>query len=104
MTRAREGPMMRIHRVLFALAVLPAVVTACESHAQSDDGTVAIPQNPFFIGPQPGPDRVLPEANNPYAGNKTAMIEGRRLFQWYNCAGCHGDHAGGGMGPSLRDS
>ena len=25
------------------------------------------------------------------------------LFDWYNCSGCHGGHAGGGMGPSLRD-
>jgi cytochrome c oxidase cbb3-type subunit 3 len=32
-----------------------------------------------------------------------AIAEGRKLFLWYNCAGCHGGHAGGGMGPSLRD-
>ncbi len=32
-----------------------------------------------------------------------ALAEGRRLFDWYNCSGCHGGHAGGGMGPSLRD-
>jgi cytochrome c oxidase cbb3-type subunit 3 len=41
---------------------------------------------------------------NPYAGNTGVLSEGRRLFNWYNCSGCHGDHAGGGMGPSLRDS
>jgi mono/diheme cytochrome c family protein len=58
----------------------------------------------FPIGPQPGPDRVLPVAANPYADDRTVLPEGRRLFVWYNCAGCHGDHAGGGMGPSLRDS
>jgi cytochrome c oxidase cbb3-type subunit 3 len=40
---------------------------------------------------------------NPYAQNQVALQEGRRLFVWYNCAGCHGGHAGGGMGPSLRD-
>jgi cytochrome c oxidase cbb3-type subunit 3 len=47
---------------------------------------------------------VLPVAANPYADDRTVLPEGRRLFVWYNCAGCHGDHAGGGMGPSLRDS
>jgi cytochrome c oxidase cbb3-type subunit 3 len=31
------------------------------------------------------------------------MAQGRRFFLAYNCAGCHGDHGGGGMGPSLRD-
>lgn len=95
--------MMPCLRLFCALVATPALVAACESHAQSADGAAA-PQNVFFIGPQPGPDRVLPEVINPFAGNTTAMIEGRRLFQWYNCAGCHGDHAGGGMGPSLRDS
>ena len=57
------------------------------------------------IGPQPGPGPdTLPEPKNPYTGDAAALREGRRLFNWYNCSGCHGDHAGGGMGPSLRDS
>jgi len=61
-------------------------------------------QNAYFIGPQPGPNRALAQASNPFAGDKSVLNDGRRLFVWYNCAGCHGDHAGGGMGPSLRDS
>jgi cytochrome c oxidase cbb3-type subunit 3 len=40
---------------------------------------------------------------NPLAGDPVAMQDGRRLFDWYNCSGCHGGNAGGGMGPSLRD-
>jgi cytochrome c oxidase cbb3-type subunit 3 len=32
------------------------------------------------------------------------LNEGRRLFIWFNCYGCHGGRAGGGMGPSLRDA
>jgi cytochrome c oxidase cbb3-type subunit 3 len=40
---------------------------------------------------------------NPFADNAVALTEGRTLFVQYNCAGCHGGHAGGGMGPSLRD-
>jgi cytochrome c oxidase cbb3-type subunit 3 len=57
------------------------------------------------IGPTPGRGTdTLADPKNPYAGNAVAIREGRRLFNWYNCAGCHGDHGGGGMGPSLRDS
>lgn len=56
------------------------------------------------IGPQPGPDRSLGAQPNPYAGDPQAAAEGRRLFVWYNCAGCHGGRGGGGMGPSLRDA
>ena len=40
---------------------------------------------------------------NPYADDRTAPAEGRQLFVRFNCSGCHGGHAGGGMGPSLRD-
>ncbi len=28
--------------------------------------------------------------------------EGRRAFLKYNCSGCHGDRAGGGMGPNIQ--
>lgn len=61
-------------------------------------------------GVEPGihPSVVYGEIENPYttgnASNATAAaVEGRRLFVQYNCAGCHGGRAGGGMGPSLRD-
>jgi len=41
--------------------------------------------------------------HNPYEGNVQAERDGRQLFLSYNCVGCHGGRAGGGMGPSLRD-
>src|SRR4051812_50229702 len=57
------------------------------------------------MGPTPGPaPDTLAETPNPFANAVNAMGEGRRLFNWYNCAGCHGDHAGGGMGPRLGGS
>jgi len=56
------------------------------------------------IGPIPGAAEERPAAQNPFAGTVDALAEGRRFFVWYNCAGCHGDHGGGGMGPSLRDA
>ncbi|HEX5385745.1 MAG TPA: c-type cytochrome [Gemmatimonadales bacterium] len=57
-------------------------------------------------GVQPGihPHVIYGERHNPYGQDKTVLTEGRRLFTMYNCSGCHGGHAGGGMGPSLRDS
>jgi cytochrome c oxidase cbb3-type subunit 3 len=37
-----------------------------------------------------------------YAGNAQAIAAGSRLFDWYNCSGCH-FHGAGGIGPSLMD-
>ena len=37
------------------------------------------------------------------AGSHRRWPKGRQLFVRFNCSGCHGGRAGGGMGPSLRD-
>lgn len=50
------------------------------------------------------PGGKLPHAmvSNPFNGNAYAISEGQRLFNWYNCSGCHAN-GGGGIGPSLMD-
>jgi cytochrome c oxidase cbb3-type subunit 3 len=37
-----------------------------------------------------------------YDDNAYAMNEGKRLFEWFNCVGCHA-HGGGAIGPALSD-
>ncbi|HLJ13811.1 MAG TPA: c-type cytochrome [Bryobacteraceae bacterium] len=49
---------------------------------------------------QPGGAQSEPQVTNPYAGNALAISEGQRLFNWYNCSGCHAN-GGGGIGPPL---
>ena len=51
----------------------------------------------------PARARMSLSRTNPFANDPVALQEGHKLFNWYNCSGCHGGHAGGGMGPSLRD-
>ena len=41
-------------------------------------------------------------ARGPYEENAWAVGEGKRLYQAYNCNGCHAN-GGGGMGPALMD-
>ena len=54
-------------------------------------------------GLQPGPKQLGASAlNNPYEGNAYAISEGQRLFEQYNCSGCHA-HGGGAIGPALMD-
>jgi cytochrome c oxidase cbb3-type subunit 3 len=49
--------------------------------------------------------KVKPPAENisMYDDNAYAVNEGKRLFRWYNCSGCH-FNGGGGIGPPLMDS
>jgi cytochrome c oxidase cbb3-type subunit III len=81
--------------LLFTLGCNQQVTHAAASSAPP---AVGIP-----VGPVPGPKIALNLPSNPYSHDQVALAEGRRLFAWYNCSGCHGGHGGGGMAPSLRD-
>ena len=74
--------------------------------ATPDDTTKAVVSLGYTTGVRPGihPAVIYGNRTNPHTGNAAAIMEGRRLFVAYNCSGCHGGRAGGGMGPSLRDS
>lgn len=49
---------------------------------------------------QPGGAQTQPDVVNPLEGSAYAISEGQRLFNWYNCSGCHAN-GGGGIGPPL---
>ena len=61
-------------------------------------GASGIPQVPLRPG-IPGPERRVV---NPFAGDDSSINEGRRLYSWMNCIGCHFE-GGGGIGPPLMD-
>jgi len=43
-----------------------------------------------------------PAMTNPYEGNEEALGEGKRLYNQFNCSGCHAA-GGGAIGPALMD-
>jgi cytochrome c oxidase cbb3-type subunit 3 len=47
-----------------------------------------------------GPIVPQPVVTNPSNSSGYEISEGQRLFDWYNCSGCHA-HGGGGIGPPL---
>jgi cytochrome c oxidase cbb3-type subunit 3 len=51
---------------------------------------------------QPGEPQEMPQVHGPYEQNAWAMGEGKRLYESYNCNGCHAN-GGGGIGPALMD-
>ena len=93
-----------VRRPLSVLCCL--LFVACDEQQGDTAGSASAlpPVTIQAVGPQPGPDARLPRTSNPFADDMAAAVEGRKLFRWYNCEGCHGGRAGGGMGPSLRDA
>jgi len=104
---------MRRHSAwsILVLSSLSLVVGSCGATPPSGGTTAPVTLAATAVGPIPGPatDRVPGlradelSADNPYVDDRTAAAEGRQLFVRFNCSGCHGGRAGGGMGPSLRD-
>ena len=91
-------------RLVVVSCLIPALALGCRraapTVAASTTSAASVP-----VGPIPGGGnlQLAHYMTNPMASDPVALQDGRRLFNWYNCSGCHGGHAGGGMGPSLRD-
>jgi cytochrome c oxidase cbb3-type subunit 3 len=85
---------------LVVAITLVAVVAGCRQDPPAPAAAASV-MTP--VGPVPGPGEESAAGANPYANDLEAIEQGRILFRRFNCSGCHGDHAGGGMGPSLRD-
>lgn len=94
---------MRFWITVLAISAL-ACLSACHRSASPTSvaaSGAAIVSSP--VGPVPGVIHDISYPTDPFHNDPVALQDGRRLFNWYNCSGCHGGHAGGGMGPSLRD-
>ena len=103
-----------LHPAWRASAVSLAGLIVCACGADRFPTNVAATSGPALsgpiapIGPNPGAGSAAdlthePQIHNPFEGSQVAREQGRQLFVQMNCYGCHGGHAGGGMGPSLRD-
>jgi cytochrome c oxidase cbb3-type subunit 3 len=94
-------------RAVAAVAVCAALAaSACQKVQRHLHETTAMSKLPVSIAGEPhmraGPRSLPRPLENPYEGNSYAVAEGQRLFEWYNCAGCH-FRGGGGIGPALMD-
>jgi cytochrome c oxidase cbb3-type subunit 3 len=91
---------------VLTLAALGALLLSCE---REERGFRVQPPSANRIDSktlsdlQPGARIPVPEVKNEYEGNAYAVSEGKRLFEAYNCNGCHAQ-GGGGMGPPLMDA
>jgi cytochrome c oxidase cbb3-type subunit 3 len=51
---------------------------------------------------RPGPEAASVHLATAYESNAWAISEGQRMYNWFNCVGCH-EHGGGSIGPPLMD-
>jgi cytochrome c oxidase cbb3-type subunit 3 len=77
-----------------ALALCAATMTACERESRRFD--------PPIPGARIGAQADAAAMISHYEGNAQALANGKRLFGWYNCKGCHAS-GGGNSGPALMD-
>jgi cytochrome c oxidase cbb3-type subunit III len=82
------------------VVILTCLVLACEREdrpfsrlsPQRDDTPLDSERRPIASGPRH------------VTRNAFAVSEGQRLFDWFNCSGCHGGGGGGHIGPALTDA
>jgi cytochrome c oxidase cbb3-type subunit III len=100
-----------VTRALLIATLVVAGIAACKRHDPPERSFVTTSDESrdqaqrLRAGPG-SPDsirlvRSLPE-RNPLAGDRHAIQEGRRLYRWMNCIGCHAE-GGGSIGPPLWD-
>jgi cytochrome c oxidase cbb3-type subunit 3 len=83
-------------RLLLFAAVLLVFDSGCQRSARTLHETA--PMNALAGVRQSGASSA--PTQNPYEDNAYAETEGQRLYEWYNCGGCHA-RGGGGIGPPL---
>ena len=93
----------RCHDLGVAAAAL-LLLTGCEREQRAFDApSPAAPSTGLAMTElQPGAPASAPPGDSPYAYNAYAISQGKRLYEWFNCAGCHA-HGGGDIGPALMD-
>jgi cytochrome c oxidase cbb3-type subunit 3 len=92
-------------RILFLASMLALVACKREQREVRLDppaldalGQVALMPN----GIGGAPPEVLPALGRPYENNAYQLSQGKRLYEWFNCTGCHAN-GGGNVGPALMD-
>lgn len=94
---------MTMRSLLLALAVLSTLACEREERRFRELPAANARSLPVRVSPlQPATPLPGPTSPGPYAGNAYAISEGKRLYQWFNCSGCH-FQGGGGIGPPLMD-
>jgi len=92
-----------LNRIVLAL-LIAATLNACEREERrftENTGASQAPDTLAMSALQPG--TPTPARDSPYDYNAYAIAQGKQLFEWFNCSGCHAQ-GGGAIGPALMDA
>jgi cytochrome c oxidase cbb3-type subunit 3 len=91
-----------------AVILLAACLSACDREerpvrpdpiaTETDEKVALVRLSPGGTGPT----EERSGSGREYENNAFHMSEGKRLYSWFNCNGCHAQ-GGGGSGPALMD-
>ena len=90
---------------LAIVALVTLTLLGCERESRRFSDSPAAPGGTQTIRQsdlQPGSSRPTPGTPSPYDENAYAISQGKQLFEWFNCKGCHAE-GGGAIGPALMD-
>jgi cytochrome c oxidase cbb3-type subunit III len=105
-SRFLSGPSRRLSPPVVAALVAALTALGCEREERRFRGRPIATDPPAAVresGLQRGPPTRDVAVRDPYAGNAYGVSEGKRLYNQFNCSGCH-FQGGGGIGPPLMDA
>ncbi|WP_271898706.1 c-type cytochrome [Candidatus Phyllobacterium onerii] len=86
------------------LLCLVVVLAACQREERDfTKRKESEPPDTVSVSPlHPGNPPITTLEESKYEQSAYDVAEGKRLYQWFNCTGCH-FNGGGGIGPALMD-
>lgn len=92
---------MKISHIVAALLISAPLLAQAGTFSSTVDGkALNIPDDMFNT---PAAKEFLTTGKNPYMGNADGVKAGKKVYQLYSCAQCHGPIGNGQVGPNLRD-
>jgi len=95
---------LRCLKIVALGVLLSSGLFACEREERrfTEDPAASQGPNPIALSAlQPG--TTMGAQESPYEYNAYAIAQGKQLFEWFNCSGCHAQ-GGGAIGPALMDA
>src|SRR3712207_5240457 len=98
---------MSVGRALLLAAPLLAALASCGREKRDFADLPGAQREPVVALSTLAPGAAGPVVENTnigdtIEGNAFQLSEGKRLYAWFNCTGCHAN-GGGGSGPPLMD-